>query len=127
MRKMKLSLIILFALAAIKANAQVKDNLSIGPIIGFGHSWVSNNYNPVFKPSLNVGGRLVYSASPKLGVGLDASFRTEGVRRKVDAISISSGPPKEITINYNTNYLRLDPKLFYFLESMAKRCALSWV
>ena len=114
MRKLKICLLILIVFATNKTNAQLKDNLSLGPIVGFGHSWVTNSYSPKFKPSLNIGGRLLYSASPKFGVGLDATFRTEGVKGKLNAISINYTTTDAIPIDYNTNYLRLDPKLYYF-------------
>lgn len=108
MKKAILSMMVLAALTATKTNAQVKDNLSLGPIGGFGHSWMSGNNGPgnerKFEPSLNVGGRLVYSATPKIGFGLDATFRTEG--GKFESSTLEN--------RVNLNYIRLDPKVFYF-------------
>ncbi len=109
MKKAILSMMVLAALTATKTNAQVKDNLSFGPIVGFGHTWNSYDYgtgiDKKFKPSLNIGGRLVYSATPKLGFGLDATYRTEGVKIKSSSLETTS----------NTDYIRLDPKIYYFL------------
>lgn len=108
MKKAILSMMVLAALTATKTNAQVKDNLSLGPIVGFGHSWNSYDYGTgvekKFNPSLNIGGRLVYSAAPKIGLGLDATFRTEGVKTESGSLKSTS----------HANYIRLDPKLYYF-------------
>lgn len=69
MKKAFLSMMMLAALTG-KTNAQLKDNLSLGPIGGFGHSTISGDIGAgverKFEPSLNVGGRLVYSATPKI-------------------------------------------------------------
>lgn len=106
---------LLTALTATKTNAQVKDNLSLGPIGGFGHSWISGDLpsgtERKFEPSLNVGGRLVYSATPKLGFGLDATFRTEGGRFETS----------NVENRVNLNYIRLDPKLLYFFGEYGQR------
>jgi outer membrane protein W len=108
MKKAFLSMMVLAALTSTKSNAQVKDNLSLGPIGGFGHSTISGDIGTgtkrKFEPSLNVGGRLVYSATPKLGFGLDATFRTEGGKFESSALEN----------RVNLNYVRLDPKLLYF-------------
>jgi outer membrane protein W len=109
MKKAILSMMVLAALTATKTNAQVKDNLSLGPIGGFGHSWISGDVRTPgierkFEPSLNVGGRLVYSATPKVGFGLDATFRTEGGKFALSTLEN----------RVNLNYIRLDPKILYF-------------
>jgi outer membrane protein W len=57
-----------------------------------------------FNPSFNGGGRIVYSASPNLGIGLDGVFRTEGFKSE-----ITNGK----TI-HRLHYINLDPKLYYF-------------
>jgi outer membrane protein W len=115
MKKAFLSMMVLAALTATKTNAQVKDNLSLGPIGGFGHSWISGDLatgtERKFEPSLNVGGRLVYSATPKIGFGLDAAFRTEG--GKVESAATET--------RTNLNYIRLDPKILYFFGEYGQK------
>ncbi len=98
----------LAAFVATKTNAQIKDNLSFGPLVGFGHSTISYDYgsgvSKKFNPSFNGGARLVYSATPNLGFGLDGTFRMEGVK-------LESGTVKQTV---HLNYINLDPKLYYF-------------
>lgn len=108
MKKMILSTLMLAAFAVTKTNAQVKDNLSLGPIVGFGHSWTTGDLGTgvdrKFNPSFNGGLRLVYSASPNLGIGLDGIFHQEGT--KVEAGNTTS--------TLHLNYINLDPRVYYF-------------
>lgn len=108
MKKMLFGTMMLAALAVTKTNAQLRDNLSLGPIVGFGHSWISYDYpsgvSKKFNPSFNGGLRLVYSATPHLGFGLDGTFRTEGVKLEYSGIKSTT----------HLNYINLDPKLYYF-------------
>lgn len=108
MKKVIFSTILLAILALTNTHAQVRDNLSLGPIAGFGHSWVNkitdNSVSTVFNPSFNGGARLVYSATPHIGFGIDATFRNEGIKVKDD---------NYLSTNY-FNYINLDPKVYYF-------------
>ncbi len=112
MKKLLLSTLMLLTLAATKTNAQVKDNLSFGPILGFGHSTISGEIEgeeakKSFNASYNIGVRLMYSSHPHWAFGGDMSFRTEGVK-----IASTSSDEK---INLKSNYFRIDPKAYYFL------------
>jgi hypothetical protein len=108
MKKILFGTMMLAALAVSKTNAQVRDNLSLGPIVGFGHSWSSyqypSGYEQKFNPSFNGGARLVYSATPHFGIGLDGIFHQEG--NKVEFGNATS--------TTHLNYINLDPKLYYF-------------
>ena len=104
MKKMLFGAMMLATLAATKTNAQLRDNLSFGPLVGFGHSWITDVEGLKFHPSFNGGARLVYSATPHFGFGLDGTFRTEGYKAQT-SISKTTG---------NLNYINLDPKLYYF-------------
>lgn len=108
MKKILFGTMMLAAMAVTKTNAQVKDNLSLGPIVGFGHSWMSTDLGDgvdyKFNPSFNGGLRLVYSATPNLGIGLDGIFHQEGFKAE-------SAGAKSTT---HLNYINLDPRIYYF-------------
>lgn len=103
MKRILLSLLVYLA-AQTSIKAQVKQNLSFGPVAGFGHSWITNVDALKLNPSFNGGARIVYSASPNLGIGLDGTFRTEGFKSEIASRK---------TI-HRLNYINLDPKLYYF-------------
>jgi outer membrane protein W len=76
--------------------------------VGFGHSWTNaetaTGTSKKFNPSFNAGLRLVYSASPNLGIGLDGIFHQEGQKTEF------TGGKSTVHLNY----INLDPKLYYF-------------
>jgi outer membrane protein W len=94
----------------------VAQNVSIGPVVGVSHAWITGFENTTFKPSVNIGGTLVYSFVPHWGIGGDirASF-FEGVRTKVE-----SGGNKQIA-NYNATYLRVPLKVYHFFGQYGDR------
>jgi outer membrane protein W len=91
-------------------------NVSIGPVVGVSHAWITGVENTTFKPSVNIGGTLVYSFVPHWGIGGDirASF-FEGVRVKAE-----SGNTKQVT-NVNATYLRIPLKAYYFFGQYGDR------
>lgn len=115
MKKILFGTMMLAALAVTKTNAQVRDNLSLGPLVGFGHSWTTGdlgtNVDRKFNPSFNGGLRLVYSASPNLGIGLDGIFHQEGQKTEF------TGGKTTVHLNY----INLDPKLYYFFGKYGQR------
>jgi hypothetical protein len=91
-------------------------NVSIGPVVGVSHAWITGIENTTFKPSVNIGGTIVYSFVPHWGIGGDirASF-FEGVRTKVE-----SGNNKVVG-NYNATYLRVPLKVYHFFGQYGDR------
>ena len=91
-------------------------NLSFGPSIGVGHSWMTGFENVKFKPSVNVGGTLVYSFVSHWGVGADirASF-LEGVR------TIDENGNTSFERKMNATYLRVPFKAYYFFGEYGDR------
>jgi len=94
----------------------VAQNVSVGPVVGVSHAWITGFENTTFKPSVNVGATVVYSFVPHWGIGGDirASF-FEGVRTKVE-----SGGNKQIA-NYNATYLRVPLKVYHFFGQYGDR------
>ena len=98
-------------MAYSSANAQSSkrsniDYTSLGPIAGFGHSWLSGMDNQDFKPSIQLGIGMIYSKYEHLGIGADFSVSHEGYRMENELTNT------EWTVN--PLYLRLTPKLYYF-------------
>ena len=98
-------------MAYSSANAQSSkrsniDYTSLGPIAGFGHSWLSGMDNQDFKPSIQLGIGMIYSKYEHLGIGADFSVSHEGYRMENELTNT------EWTVN--PVYLRLTPKLYYF-------------
>lgn len=89
--------------------ARAQQNVSFGPTVGFGHSWLSGvNGDQKFHPSFNVGASLVYSPSTHWGFGADLKYAREGAKR---AASANDNAP---TTSINLDYLRLPLKAYYF-------------
>jgi len=86
-----------------KSNAEY---ISIGPVIGFSHNWVSNMYG---SNKLNAGGYigagLVYSKDPHWAWGGQVTFSKEGYRVGDPINNISTGIPV---------YLRIPLRAYYF-------------
>ena len=107
-----LAAIVLFA--AGSAHAQ---NLSFGPTVGFGHSWIGSSdklEDPAkryFHPAYNVGAKMVYSFVSHWGVSADVKFAGEGGKFGSD----SEGDPRTI---YRLNYVRVPLQGIYFFEQL---------
>jgi outer membrane protein W len=94
----------------------IAQNVSFGPVIGVGHAWITGIENTKFKPSVNIGGTLVYSFVPHWGIGGDIRLSfLEGVKTKVE-----SGNTETVT-NLNATYLRIPFKAFYFFGEYGDR------
>lgn len=96
-------------------NAQ---NLSLGPVAGFGHSWLSVENNTQanaenkFYPSYNGGARLVYSFISHWGVSADVKFSGEGGKME----SMDAGD--NIETKYRANYIRVPIQGIYFFGEL---------
>ena len=89
-------------------NNRVGSNLSLGPIAGFGHSWVSDMQGMEFKPSAHLGIGLIYSNHANWGWGADLTASHEGFTQEY----MQNGQEYNFTVD--PTYLRLTPKAYYF-------------
>jgi hypothetical protein len=104
--------IILSSLLIGGALAAKSQNLSMGPVIGINHSWLTNSgNNRHFNPGLNVGGTLTYSFNPSWGVGADLLFSMEGVKNRSENMATT-------TRDANLNFIRFQPKLIHFFGDL---------
>lgn len=106
MRKLLLLVAVWLALPGTAAKAQY---YSIGPVAGFGHSWISNTQTDTrFHPSPSLGIGMVYSRYLHWGFGADLVFSDEGMSYRVAA---GSGMSNQ---SLHALYLRLPMKAYYF-------------
>ena len=114
-----------FAIATILICITVKaQNFSIGPTIGFGHSWISNQVEEdlMFNPSWNAGLSFNYSTKKNFGIGADLKYLTEGNKFSYLGAYIPEAPPSGKTTEWHHfNYLRLPVKFIYFFGQPGKR------
>ena len=108
----------LFAGVALIALTKLSaaQNVSFGPVVGVSHAWITGIENTKFKPSVNIGGTLIYSFVPHWGIGGDirVSF-LEGVKTK------DKSDNAETVTNLNATYLRVPLKAFYFFGEYGDR------
>lgn len=81
---------------------------SIGPTLGFGHSWMSNMSDQNFKPTANIGLAVIYSRDEHWGWGADLAASAEGYDMDYTMGS------RVYNANITPVYLRLTPKAYYF-------------
>lgn len=81
---------------------------SLGPVLGFGHNWLTDMSNRNFMPSGELGLGLVYSRHKHWGYGGDVTLSSEGY-----SAEYTMG-----AVNYSTTvtpvYIRINPKAYYF-------------
>lgn len=82
--------------------------ISLGPVVGAGHSRVTNVKNQLLKPSPYAGIGLVYSKNENWGFGGDLVVSHEGFKSEYFIGTVS------FTNSINPVYLRLTPKVYYF-------------
>jgi hypothetical protein len=91
-------------------------NLSMGPIAGFNHTWMTDaGPNRVFNPGATLGGRVTYSFNPHWAVGADLIGSWEGVKTKVDF------PTNSTAVDADLVFLRLNPRMSYFFGELGDR------
>jgi len=91
-------------------------NLSMGPIAGFNHTWMTDmGPNRVFNPGATVGGRLTYSFNPHWGVGADLIGSWEGVKTKVNYPAVTNSVDADLV------FLRLNPRMSYYFGELGDR------
>jgi hypothetical protein len=81
--------------------------ISVGPVVGFGHSGVRNvGYDDIFKPSWNAGLTMNYSSWEHIGLSVDLFYSKEGGRYQMN-----NGNEIDLTLHY----VRLPIKLAFFM------------
>lgn len=81
---------------------------SLGPVAGFGHSWMSNMDDQQFKPSAHVGIGIIYSRYEHWGWGADLTASHEGYKQDY----MWAGNAYRTSVD--PTYVRLTPKAYYF-------------
>lgn len=108
MKKLVLSAILCTGLLVISEKAQAQSTFSLGPVVGFGHSGISNasSDNAVFKPSVQAGLTMIFSNQSNLGFGADILYSLEGAKREAGGN----------TFDYSLSYLRIPLRVSYFFS-----------
>jgi hypothetical protein len=111
----KMSFVIVAVMFFSAARSQ---NLSLGPTVGFGHSWLSLSENDGFKnkfhSSYNIGGKLVYSFVSSWGISADVKYSSEGGTKELDDVGNTK-------YDYRLNYIRIPLQGIYFFEQLGDR------
>lgn len=111
MKKMMITLGITM-LAGLTSFGQAKKTgsmyTSLGPVAGFGHSWVSGKSNQVFKPTANLGVGFVYSKYEHWGWGANLVASHEGYATEYNWLGNTYRNVVDPV------YIRLTPRAFYF-------------
>src|SRR4051812_2764672 len=112
MKKMLTAVVVMLAasstlLAQESAASNEREKvISIGPVVGFGHSGVRNvGYDDIFKPSWNAGLTMNYSSWEHIGLSIDLFYSQEGGRYQMN-----NGNEIDLTLSY----VRLPIKFAYF-------------
>jgi len=100
------------------ATAQAQQYISLGPVVGFGHSGVSNgdfgstmDVQSDFHPSFSVGLGLIYAKNPHWGFGGELLFSQEGYKKTFTDKSFADFSFDETN---NASYIRLPLRVYYF-------------
>ena len=132
---MKIRIIITFILllAVYSSFAQEKKStakfMSLGPVVGLGHSWINNGKYPggdkqLFKPVLQLGVSFIYSRKEHWGFGGDGVISHEGYKSVLGyplvLVLRQTNPyanPMFEHLTIHPVYVRIRPKFYYFFGS----------
>lgn len=108
MKKFQLLAAALFtSLTAAIAQTDIERTFTVGPAIGYGHTWIPNvGYSSLFKSSFNGGVTMNYSQWEHFGLAADVMYSLEGGKFK------TSGDGTQIDVSLH--YLRIPLKAAYF-------------
>ncbi len=96
----------------------LQSHLSLGPVVSFGHSWVSNMAGDgAFKASPALGIGLVYSKNEHWGFGAQLLASHEGYKRKMNTLPGDEGT----RVSVNPVYVRLPVHAIYFFGKYGDR------
>lgn len=105
---MKKIFVITLAALAIATSAHAQE-MSLGPTIGYGHTWTSEEDRDAdYYSSYNAGLSFVYSTTTHWGWGVDAKYSAEGVRYAYSAFG------DDYEAKTRLNYVRIPIKVYYF-------------
>ncbi len=91
-------------------------NLSLGPVAGINHSWMTGaGDNKHFNPGVNLGATITYSFNPQWGIGGDLFYTMEGVKNRTEGNTVVN------TRDANLNFIRIQPKLIHFFGELGDR------
>jgi hypothetical protein len=97
---------------AVAASVNAQSYFSMGPSVGFQHSWISFDHpestSNVFHPGFNAGVSMVYSTESHFGLGADLKYSQEGVTVQTDVLNVKT------ETDLNTSYIRAPFRLIYF-------------
>jgi hypothetical protein len=97
--------LLVFSLTILSVTLFAQNNVSAGPVAGFGHTWINNvDGKARYKPSGSFGGQLYYSASEHIGIGAGLIYSIEGGENRIS----------NSTYTARLNYLRLPIQAVYF-------------
>ena len=99
----------------VSVNAQ---NLSLGPIGSFNHSWITGSGasdNRDFNPSFKAGATITYSIHPHWALGADLLFANEGAKSTTTVANF------ETENKVNLNYIRVPLKAIYFFGDLGDK------
>ncbi len=98
------------------SQAAIAQNVSFGPTVGFGHSWLTGTDNVVFNPGVNVGATLIYSPSEYWGLGGDVRLSLmDGTKTRIE----TGGAEYETALR--STYLRVPLKVVRFFGDYGNR------
>jgi len=114
-KKIALSIAAISALSFTSASAQ--KYLSIGPVVGFGHSGVSNgkmkdeiDIKSKFNPSFHAGIGLIYAKHEHWGFGGEILFSKEGYKKEFTDKTWNIGYEETNSVGY----IRVPLRVYYF-------------
>jgi len=112
---MKTLLLSLGLSAGLFAPAGAQQYISIGPVVGFGHSGVTNgtikddiDVHSKFHPSFDAGIGLIYAKHEHWGFGGELLYSQEGFKKQ------GVEQPLDVTLTQTAGYIRVPLKVYYF-------------
>lgn len=101
------------SLTASFAQTDIERTFTIGPAVGFGHSYMQNvGYDAYFKPSFSGGVTMNYSQWEHIGLSADVLYSLEGGKYRTS---------QESDIDISLHYLRVPVKFAYFFGDLENR------
>lgn len=95
---------LLLSVAAF-AQQPVRKAISIGPVIGFGHAWMSPVANSEYNPGMSAGLFGIYAPNEHWGLGMDVRYSIEGSKKDIPEVGF---------VNQKYQYLRVPVRAMYF-------------
>jgi hypothetical protein len=96
---------LILTIAAYAQGEPDRKAFSVGPVIGFGHAWMSPVRNSDFNPAYSAGAFAIYSPAEHWGIGMDVRYSIEGVKKVAPEVG-------ERNLQYD--YLRVPIRAMYF-------------